>query len=166
MIARSLKAKDADRASEVLINAFKSFLGDKVNGSLKKHFIPKTLIKEANVKNKFFVSKIFVAETNGKVIGAMKVSAGINGLGTFDYVGVDPECHTKGIGKFLMKKAEYFWAKHNQRKISTCVSAHNKKAIMYYLKHDFVPEGYRRDHFFEGVDEIILGRFLRKKNRK
>ena len=38
---------------------------------------------------------------------------------------------------------------------------HNKKAVMYYLKHDFVPEGYCKDHFREGVDEIILGRFLK-----
>jgi hypothetical protein len=34
---------------------------------------------------------------------------------------------------------------------------------MYYLKHDFIPEGYRKDHFIEGVDEIVLGRFLKKR---
>ena len=32
---------------------------------------------------------------------------------------------------------------------------------MYYIKHDFVPESYCRDHFRPEVDEIILGRFLK-----
>ncbi len=32
---------------------------------------------------------------------------------------------------------------------------------MYYLKHDFIPVGYQKDHFFAGVDEIILDRFLK-----
>ena len=124
--------------------------------------IRKNLKKNANTRDSFHKSKILIAEENGKIIGVVKVGAGTNGLGSFDYVGVDPECHAHGVGSFLMNKAEEFWAERNQRKIGTCVSAHNKKAVTYYLKHDFIPEGYRKDHFFEGVDEIILGRFLKK----
>ena len=163
MIAiRDFKNEDAARVSAIIIAAFKGFLGDKFDETVS-YFSPEELIKEACSKNKFKVSQIFVAEESGTVVGVVKVTAGSNGLGIFDYVGVDPECQTHGIGSLLMKKAEEFWKEHNQRKISTCVSAHNKKAIMYYLKHDFIPEGYCRDHFFEGVDEIILGRFLKNK---
>ena len=162
LTVRDFRAEDADRASEILVAAFRSFLGDRVDGNLMAHFSQEELVRTANVKDGFHESRIFVAEEDGKVLGVVKVGAGTNGLGSFDYVGVDPESHAHGIGASLMKKAEEFWAEHNQRKISTCVSAHNKKAIMYYLKHDFIPEGYRKDHFYEGVDEIILGRFLKR----
>ena len=163
IVARDFQDKDAEQASKVLVEAFKGFLGDKYTESTALHFTPDELIKEASTKNKFNVSRIFVVEDNGRVAGVVKITAGTNGLGVFDYVGVDPECHAQGIGAILMKKAEEFWEKHNQRKIDTCVAAHNKKAIMYYLKHDFIPEGYRKDHFIDGVDEIVLGRFLKKR---
>lgn len=158
--ARDFEVKDAGRVSEILISAFRTFLGNKVDES--KFFAPEELKKNANSRDSFHESKIIIAEEDGRILGAVKVGAGTNGLGSFDYVGVDPECHAHGVGAFLMNKAEEFWAEHNQRKISTCVSAHNRKAVMYYLKNDFIPEGYRKDHFFEGVDEIILGRFLKK----
>jgi len=67
-----------------------------------------------------------------------------------------------GAGKLLMCRAEKFWKARGMRKISTCVSAHNRRALLYYIKNGFVPEGYRRDHFKKGIDEIILGRFLKK----
>ena len=76
-------------------------------------------------------------------------------------VRVAPECHARGIGSLLMARAEAFWTEHKQREIHTCVSAHNQKALMYHLKHDFIPEGRCRDHFLDGVDEIMLGRFLK-----
>ena len=41
------------------------------------------------------------------------------------------------------------------------LTAHNKRALMYYSKNGFIPEGYQRDHFKVGVDEIILGKFFR-----
>lgn len=159
---RPFKKDDAKKASEVLTIAFKGFLGDKFDDILAKHFSPDVLIEEAEVKDKFNFneSKIFVAENNGTVIGVVKVTAGANGLGVLDYVGVDPECHAHGVGSLLMRKAEEFWKEHNQRKIGTCVAAHNKKALLYYIKNNFVPEGYCKNHFHEGVDEIILGRFL------
>ena len=158
---RHFEQKDAQHVSEILIAAFKSFLRDRFDEISAASFAPEELIKGAHVKDKFAVSEIFVAEEEGKILGAVKATAGSNGLGAFDYVGVDPEYHCHGVGSILMAKAEEFWAKHKQRKIHTCVSAHNKRAIMYYLKHDFVPEGYCKDHFREGVDEIILGRFLK-----
>ncbi len=161
---RLFKRDDARRASEVLIAGFKGFLEDKFDENLARHFSPDALIDGDESKDRFNFneSKLLVAEDNGEVIGIIKVTAGANGLGVLDYVGVDPGCHAHGVGSLLMKKAEEFWKEHKQRKITTCVSAHNKKALLYYIKNNFIPEGYCKDHFHEGVDEIILGRFLEK----
>jgi len=60
----------------------------------------------------------------------------------------------------LMKAAECFWTRKKQRKITTCVAAINRPTVIYYIKHGFVPEGYCKNHFTPGIDEIILGRFL------
>lgn len=159
---RPFRNDDAEKASEILCNAFKSFLADKFDDILAKHFTPEVLMEDALLKDKFKFneSRTFVAEDDGTIVGVVKVTAGVNGLGVFDYVGVDPKCHAHGIGSLLMRKAEEFWKEHKQRKINTCVTAHNKKALLYYIKNNFIPEGYCKDHFHEGVDEIILGRFL------
>jgi len=159
---RNFEVTDAQPASKILCNAFRSFLGNKFDKNLVVHFSPEELVKVINSKGKFHESKIFIAEEDGKVIGVVKVTAGTNGLGLLDYIGVDPECPVHGVGTLLMKKAEEFWEKNNQRKIDTCVSAHNTKALIYYIKNGFVPEGYRKDPFHKGMDEIILGRFLNK----
>lgn len=157
---RPFEASDAPRASEILVAAFRGFLGARFDDNLAEHFAPAVLAQSAHVTGRFSESRIFVAEEAGRVVGVVSVTAGTNGLGTFNFVGVDPACQSLGIGSLLMGRAVEFWKEHRQRKIDTCVSAHNKKALMYYLKHDFVPEGYRRDHFLPGVDEIVLGRFL------
>ncbi len=161
---RAFEPADAQQASEILVAAFKVFLQDRFDRTLAAHFQPDALIQGACTESRFMVSRMFVAESGNDIVGVVKVTARDNGLGMLDFIGVDPESHARGIGALLMARAEEFWAEHDQRKIETNVSAHNKKTLMYYLKHDFIPEGYCRDHFREGVDEIILGRFLRKKN--
>jgi ribosomal protein S18 acetylase RimI-like enzyme len=159
---RDFEAGDAARVSEILKAAFRSFLGEKFDLIPTEHFTPESLASAASSKGRFSETRSFVAEDDGRVLGVIKATAGTNGLGCLDSVGVDPECHAKGVGAALMAKAEEFWAERGQRKIWTCVSAHNKKALFYYLKHDFMPEGFQRDHFIPGVDEIMLGRFLKK----
>lgn len=161
MQTRDFEARDAEGASAILIAAFRSFLGDRVEDGTAAHFQPAELLRTARVEDAFSVSRIFVAEEGGRLLGVVRVTAQTNGLGRFDYVGAAPDAQP-GVGSLLMARAEAFWKEHDQRKIDTCVSAHNKRALRYYLKHDFIPEGYRRDHFREGVDEIILGRFLKK----
>ena len=159
---RPLEKADIVQVSDVLVAAFKSFLGGKYDELLPGHFSPEILAETLTLKDKFGFTEsgFFVAEYENRIIGAIKVTAGRNGLGVLDYVGVDPAANVCGVGALLMKKAEAFWKKHKQRKITTCVSAHNKKALLYYIKNDFIPEGYCRDHFHEGLDEVILGRFL------
>ena len=162
LTVRRFRESDAERASAVICGAFKSFLGDRFIPE-QSSYTPQNLLCLASVpKNNFGESAVFVAEEDGNIVGVVGVSASARGLGSFNFVGVDPGSFSKGIGNLLMETAENFWKEKNQRKVSTCVSAHNKKALIYYLKHDFIPEGYQKDHFFEGVDEIILGRFLKK----
>jgi len=155
---------DSEQASAVLCKAFKSFMGNRFDTIMTAYYSAENLLKQvSSLKDNFGESAIFVAEENEKVVGVVKASATSGGLGSFDYVGVDPDSSARGIGSLLMSAAETFWIEKKQRKIITCVSAHNKKAIIYYLKHDFIPEGYCRDHFREGVDEIMLCRFLKPK---
>ncbi|MBU4366020.1 MAG: GNAT family N-acetyltransferase [Kiritimatiellae bacterium] len=158
---RQFEDKDAGRVSIILIAAFKSFLLDKFDDLSKAYFEPEEIIARVTKgPGRFSETIAFVAEDDGKVIGYIEVTAGKNGLGMLDIISVDPEFFSKGVGNALMAQAEKFWAEHNQRKIATCVSAHNTKALIYYIKNGFIPEGYQKNHFHEGVDEIILGRFL------
>ncbi len=105
----------------------------------------------------------YVAVEDGRVIGYIRGSVKKCGLGSLEVVGVSPNAFSKGVGTALMKELEKFWRRHKMRKVYTCVSAHNTKALIYYIRNGFVPEGYQRNHFRDGVDEIMLGRFLKYK---
>ncbi|OGV51539.1 MAG: hypothetical protein A2017_01850 [Lentisphaerae bacterium GWF2_44_16] len=156
---RKFRDEDAEQVAKIMFKAFKTFLGDRIK---EEDFNAEDYRKTSNVKSARSETISFVAVDGERVVGYLKVVAGANGLGSLDVIGVEPEYFSKGIGPMLFAEADKFWKEKNMRKISTCVSAHNKKALMYYIKNDFIPEGYRRDHFFEGVDEIILGRFMKK----
>ncbi|MCK4244015.1 MAG: GNAT family N-acetyltransferase [Candidatus Omnitrophica bacterium] len=160
MKIRKFKSKDGKEVSKIMIAAFKSFLGDKFDRLDLKSFSPQVLKKISNTESYDGEVVSYVAEEKGKILGYIRGSAHMNGLGSSEVVGVDTSSFHKGVGTKLMKKLEKFWKSKKQRKISTCVSAHNKRALIYYLKNGFIPEGYRKDHFKVGVDEIILGRFL------
>ena len=94
------------------------------------------------------------------ILGYICGTAGDSGLGSLEVVGVDPESFHKGVGKTLMSRLEQFWRENKQRKVRTCVSAQNTRALIYYISNGFIPAGYRKDHFRPGVDEIDLDRFL------
>ncbi len=160
MKIRKFKPKDSKGVSKIMIAAFKSFLKDKFDKGNLKSFSPVILKRISNTKSYDGEVVSYVAEEKGKILGYIRGSAHMNGLGSLEVVGVDTSSFHKGVGAKLMKALEKFWKSKKQRKISTCVSAHNKRALIYYLKNGFIPEGYRKDHFKVGVDEIILGRFL------
>lgn len=106
-------------------------------------------------------SKSLVAEVNGKVIGY--ISASFNPgprLGVIGIVSVDPEHHGRGIGTELMRAAIGFLKSKGARKVWTTVSTINTKAIIYYIRNGFMPEGVLKDHFADGIDEIFMGMFL------
>jgi ribosomal protein S18 acetylase RimI-like enzyme len=160
MKIRKFKSEDAQVVSKIMNEAFKACLGDKMDAFDRISFSPEILRKISH-GNSFDGKKAsFVAEEKGKVIGYIRGSVKLCGLGSLEVVGISPSAFSKGVGTALMKGLEKFWRQNKMRKISTCVSAHNTRALIYYVKNGFVPEGYQKDHFKKGVDEIILGRFL------
>ena len=159
---RKFQKHDAAQASKVMRAAFRSFLAEWYTKNHKARFAPSVLAADSLAKNRFSETTSFVAVDGRKLIGYIKVTSDRNGLGSLQIIGVNPDYFAKGVGDLLMKAAEVFWNKKEQRKIFTCVSAINRRALIYYIRHGFVPEGYCRDHFNPGVDEIILGRFLQK----
>jgi len=161
MKIRKFKASDSREISRIMIQAFRSFLGDKMDRAGKKAFLPENLRKISHARDHDRQVVSYVAEEKGKVVGYIRGSASSYGLGTLEVVGIDPACLHHGVGTLLMKALERFWMRQKMRKASTCVSAHNTRAMIYYIKNGFIPEGVFRNHFFEGVDEVMLGKKLR-----
>ena len=160
MRVRKFRDDDAREASEVMLAAFRSFLAERLTEEMADHFAPSVLAGRSLAKSGLSETVSFVALDGKRVVGYIRVSSSSNGLGSLQVIGVDPDHFGRGVGALLMKAAERFWTRTEQRKIATCTSAINRRALIYYIKHGFVPEGYCRDHFIPGVDEIILGRFL------
>jgi len=162
MQVRRFAPQDAEEVCRLMKEAFRSFLGDRWTEKDDRYFAPEVLRQSANKKDFFSETVSYVAVEGSEIVGYIKGTASENGLGSLEVVGVRPSHFGKGVGSALMKALEEFWASRALRKVSTCVSACNKRALLYYIKHDFIPEGYCKDHFREGMDEIILGRFLKK----
>ena len=157
---RQFRPDDAEETAAVMEAAFRSFLKGKACEHIFESFTPERYRSSSTYRTKNPASVSYVAEVNGKIVGYVSGTISPCGFGTLSVIGVSPSCFHRGIGSRLMKKMVAFWRKNKMRKASTCVSAHNARAIAFYLKHGFVPVGYRRDHFIEGVDEILLDRFL------
>lgn len=162
MKVRKFKREDARAVSKIMVEAFRSFLGDKMNELTLKSFSPNRLKKISHSKGDDCETVSYVAEEKGEIVGYIRGSASLYGLGTLAVVGISLSHLHKGIGTRLIKELEKFWRKRKMRKVSTCVSAHNTRALIYYLRNGFIPVGYQKDHFREGVDEIILDRFLKQ----
>lgn len=162
MEIREFKLEDAEAVSGVMNAAFKAFLQERWDEYDAQSFAPETLNRMSNVRADFSVTASFVAVEGERVMGYIRGTANANRLGSLEVVGVDPEGFHKGIGKALMSRLEQFWQEHALRKVCTCVSADNTRALIYYIANGFIPVGYRRDHFKIGIDEIMLDRFLSK----
>jgi len=156
LTVRLFEKGDAEILSEILFKSFKTFLKDKITEMVP----PEEWEETAKVINKNLENAIFVAEDDGVVKGFLSATADLKHcLGTLNVIGVDPECHSKGVGTALFAEAEKFWIKRKMRKVWTCVSSINPKAQIYYIKQGFTPEGLRKDHFHDGIDEISLAKF-------
>ncbi len=160
MKVRRFKPEDSKSASKIMIEAFRSFIGERLSQLDLKSFSSQVLRKTSNTKRDNSETVSYVVEEDGRILGYIQGSATTRGLGSLNVVGVDPKFFHKGIGTALMRKMEEFWKRKKQRKVSTCVSAHNTRALVYYLKNRFIPVGYQKEHFMVGVDEIVLDRFL------
>ena len=109
------------------------------------------------------IAASFVAvQEDGKVIGFLHVDANLKrGLGILHSIGVDPRVFARGVGKALVAEAEKFWRQHRMRKIYTCTSHINQRALRFYKSLGFHEEGLLKSHFFDGIDEIQLAKFYK-----
>ena len=146
---------DAAGVSTVMPEAFRSFLGEKGGERILA-----ALSDADRYRGKSPTAASYVAEAGGEIVGYVSGSVNVWGFGTLSLIGVKPSHFHRGVGTRLMEKMVTFWRRKKMRKVTTCVSAHNGRALVFYLKNGFVPVGYQRDHFIEGVDEVILDRFL------
>ena len=160
MKIRKFRSRDSKAVSEIMITAFKSFLGDKLDEWELQSFSPDVLRKVSNSKSHDGEVVSYVAEEKGKILGYIRGSAKMCGLGCLEVVGVAPDCLREGVGTELVKELERFWKRGKMRKVHTCTSAHNTRALIFYIKNGFIPEGCQKEHFKPGVDEIVLGKFL------
>lgn len=161
METREFRPEDAEAVSKIMQAAFKTFLRDKWDKDDERHFSPEVITRNSFRQADFVKTAAFVAVDGSTILGYVCGTAGDNGLGVLEVIGVDPDIFHKGVGKALLSRLEQFWYEHKQRKVRTCVSAHNTRALIYYLSNGFIPVGYRKDHFRIGVDEIELDRFLK-----
>lgn len=157
LTVRQFRPEDAEQASRVMVEAFTSFLPAKGRAKILAHFAPDIL---AGTSSSGATAACYVAVADAKVLGYVRGSVTPHGVGSLGVIGVSPNSFHTGVGSRLMRKMEAFWRKHGMRKVSTCVSAHNSRALCFYLHHGFRPVGYQRDHFLPGMDEVILDRFL------
>lgn len=158
---RRFEDRDADRAAEIMFDSFKTVFKEQwgeENRGTGDHWR-----KIAHEETPSSITTTFVAEQDdGKVIGVLHVTANLRWkLGTLHSIGVDPATFAKGVGRAMFVEAEKLWMKHKMRKVYTCTSHINQRALAFYKRQGFQEEGLLKSHFFDGIDEIQLGKFYK-----
>ena len=159
LTVRDFQPEDAAAVSQIMYESFRSYLGDRIDTPSPRpaqYWIDcSTPCRNAEVE-----TRAFVGELDGQVVGYISVTALLlRRLGVLNRVGVDVNCFGHGIGSALFQAADKFWRERRMRKVHTCVSSINPRALAYYKKQGFHEEGILRDHFFPGVDEHQMALF-------
>ena len=103
------------------------------------------------------VSKIFVAEQEGKIVGAITFYwQEWNMVGHIGIIGVSKEAQGKGVGRKLIENVVEFARGIKIRKIYVDTSVENKNAQIFYIKTGFYPEHIMKDYYKEGEDGIMF----------
>lgn len=152
---RRFRPDDAAGVAAVMSEAFGSFLHGKAAQPLLAHLSDPGTYRPCGP-----TTVAYVAEDAGRIVGYVSGSVNPCGFGTLSLIGMKQSHFSHGVGTRLMQRMVAFWRRRDMRKATTCVSAHNARALVFYLKNGFTPVGYQRDHFIEGVDEVILDRFF------
>jgi GNAT superfamily N-acetyltransferase len=73
-----------------------------------------------------------------------------------------PAYRKYGVGAAILRRVEQELRAHGARKLYLHTSSHSiyKGAIRFYLDHAFKWEGYLRDYYRKGEDQIVLGKTL------
>lgn len=158
---RPFRPDDAAQASVVMIEAFRSFLPRRNRQLVLDGFAPEALRATSTADQPDATAACYVAVDQGQIVGYVRGSVNAYGCGTLGVIGVHPQAFQRGVGSLLLRRMMTFWRDRGMRKVTTCVSAHNRRALCFYLKHGFTPVGYQRDHFLEGMDEVLLDLFLK-----
>ena len=113
--------------------------------------------------------RILVAVTaRNKVIGVSgyfgetREPVGIYWLG---WTYIDPYYRRFGVATRFLKTIERELRKKRARKLYLNTSAHSiyKGALRFYLDHGFKWEGYLRDYYRKGEDQVVLGKSLTRR---
>lgn len=107
--------------------------------------------------------RIFVIEDNGKIMGFVMLEfAGTewNQTARIGWIAVIPTHQRKRFGSELLRKAEEYAKEKGIRKIYLDTEVTNVRALCFYVKNGYVPEGLMKDYYKDGLDGILLGKHL------
>ena len=160
-IVRKFEERDAERVAEIMYESFKTVFKERWEKEKKDN--GDDWKKNAHSATPTHIVTSFVAEQDdGTVIGFLNVDANLHrGLGILHSIGVDPNVFAKGVGKAMVAEAEKLWKENRMRKIYTCTSHINQRALAFYKSLGFEEEGLLKNHFFDGIDEIQLAKFYK-----
>lgn len=160
LTVRKFEDRDAERVVDIMYESFKSFFKERWDASHRGD--PESLKKNAHSETPGRIMTAFVAELDGVVVGYLSIEINTRiGLGTLHSIGVDPRIFARGIGKAMVAEAEKLWRHYRMRKIYTCTSHINSRALAFYKSLGFEEEGLLKSHFMDGIDEIQLGKFYK-----
>jgi ribosomal protein S18 acetylase RimI-like enzyme len=114
-----------------------------------------------------------IALDEDKIVGL--ISATIHsrpavGLAELDHLAVLPQYQNQGIARKLMSEMllslENYYQEHNSylRKLFLLTHASNVDAQKFYEKLGFTKEAILKDHFYNGIDEVVYSQFFNKSN--
>ena len=150
---RSFKQGDGEAVSRILYESFRSFLHERCIPRKPAEFYE----QNARVHTDEYDRETFVAEIDGRLVGCLHIVVNeAQSAGGLWIIGIDPACHSRGIGRALFQTAAALWREKKIRSVTTCVSHINAKAISFYRKMGFRQVGLIRDQFIKGIDELQL----------
>lgn len=108
-------------------------------------------------KKEIMDDKFFVAKEDEEIIGSISVVFREGGVAELRDFYVKEEHRDEGIGDELFEKAFEFCRERNVRKLHVKIFPY---MLNFFKRKGFRAEGVLQDHFEEGEDLIIMGKFL------
>lgn len=102
----------------------------------------------------------FLAVHGKNILGIALGETGF-GVGSLDWLAVDPNHQGRGIGKTLMEAVERHMLKKRCHKMTLYTYAVLVPAISLYLNSGMIPEAYLRKHAL-GEDYVVMSKWLGK----
>jgi len=166
MKIRKAKIEDAEAVANVLMNSY-NIKSVEEGIAVFKNEINKGSNYIVAVDNKF--NQKINEKLSEKIIGI--ISWIVKGLPKHELIELDriavlPEYKGKGIAiklfQFLKKDSTNFYKSKGckLRKVYLCVHAKNLRAQSFYEKIGFKYEAILKNHYYDGVDEMIFSMFL------